>query len=58
MIASGFRITAQLPYLRQLIRGLNESTIRTRRIHLVWQLAHIGKGKCYLREPFLYAVSS
>lgn len=43
MIASGFEIVAQLPYLRQLIRGYNDFTTRTRRIRLVWQLENIGK---------------
>ena len=36
-------IITHLPYLRQLIRGFNEFKVRTLRIHLVWQLAHIGK---------------
>lgn len=43
MVASGFGIVAQLPYLRQLIRGYNDFTTRTRRIRLVWQLENIGK---------------
>ena len=43
MVASGFGIVAQLPYLRQLIRGYNDFTTRTRRIRLVWQLQNIGK---------------
>jgi len=43
MVASGFGIVAQLPYLRQLIRGYNDFTTRTRRVRLVWQLENIGK---------------
>ena len=43
MVASGFGIVPQLPYLRQLIRGYNDFTTRTRRIRLVWQLENIGK---------------
>ena len=43
MVASGFGIVTQLPYLRQLIRGYNDFTTRTRRIRLVWQLENIGK---------------
>ena len=43
MVASGFGIVAQLPYLRQLIRGYNAFTTRTRRVRLVWQLEKIGK---------------
>ncbi|KAL8832495.1 MAG: hypothetical protein Q9191_000222 [Dirinaria sp. TL-2023a] len=43
MVASGFGITAQLPYLRQLIRDYNDFTTRTRRIRLVWQLENIDK---------------
>ena len=38
MVASGFGIITQLPYLRQLIRGYSDFTARTRRIRLVWQL--------------------
>lgn len=43
MIASGFGMAAQLPYLKQLIYGYNACKIRTRRIHLVWQLETLGK---------------
>ncbi|POR31235.1 Uncharacterized protein TPAR_08558 [Tolypocladium paradoxum] len=38
MIASGFGIVAQLPYLKQLLHGYNSRRVRTRRIHLVWEL--------------------
>ena len=38
MIASDFGIAAQLPYLKQLIRGYNERRLQARRVHLVWQV--------------------
>ena len=38
MVATGFGIAAQLPYLRKLIHGYNTYNARTRRVHLVWQL--------------------
>ena len=43
MIASGFGMAAQLPYLKQVIYGYNASKTRTRRIHLVWQLESLGQ---------------
>ena len=48
LVASGLGIAAQLPYLRQLIRGYNDFRVRTRRIHLVWQLQSLGEygGTC------------
>ena len=42
MIASGFGIAAQLPYLKQLLHGYNSRRVRTRRIHLVWELKTLG----------------
>ena len=44
MIASGFRITAHLPYLKQLIYGYNSHEVRAWRIHLVWQVRDISKS--------------
>ncbi|KAH8726708.1 cell surface metalloreductase [Phaeosphaeriaceae sp. PMI808] len=44
MIASGFGIAGQLPYLKKLIYGYNTCTTRTRRVHLVWQLETIDIG--------------
>ncbi|OAL42592.1 hypothetical protein IQ07DRAFT_525845 [Pyrenochaeta sp. DS3sAY3a] len=41
MVASGFGIAGQLPYLKKLIYGYNTCTTRTRRVHLVWQLETI-----------------
>ena len=43
LVASGLGIAAQLPYLRYLIRGYNDFQVRTRRIHLVWQLESLRK---------------
>lgn len=42
MVASGFGIAAQLPYLKELIEGYNKCEVRTRRIHLIWQLREQG----------------
>ena len=44
MIASGFGIAAQLPYLKQLIHGYNTREVRARRVHLIWQIQDIGKA--------------
>ena len=38
MFASGIGIAAQVPYLKELIRGYKECKVRTKRILLVWQL--------------------
>ena len=43
LVASGLGIAMQLPYLRHLIRGYNDFQVRTRRIHLVWQLESLGE---------------
>jgi hypothetical protein len=37
MIASGYGIASQLPYLKQLLYGYNACKTRNRRIHLIWQ---------------------
>ncbi|KIW89811.1 uncharacterized protein Z519_09240 [Cladophialophora bantiana CBS 173.52] len=37
-MADGFEIVSHLSYLKQLIHRYNAYKIRTRRIHLVWQL--------------------
>jgi len=42
MIATGFGITAQLPLLEELIQGFNRAEVRTRNLHLVWQLQNLG----------------
>ncbi len=44
MIASDFGIAAQLPYLKQLIRGYNERRLHARRVHLVWQVRDISES--------------
>lgn len=43
MVASGFGIAAQLPYLKRLIHGYNSREVFARRIHLVWQIEDKGK---------------
>lgn len=45
MVASGFGIAAQLPYLKELIEGYNRCEVRTRRIHLIWQLREQGTSR-------------
>jgi predicted ferric reductase len=52
MVATGFGIAAQLPYLRKLIHGYQTCKTRTRRVHLVWQLQSLGKSL-----PMLYNYS-
>ncbi|PVH70391.1 cell surface metalloreductase [Cadophora sp. DSE1049] len=44
MVATGFGIAAQLPYLRKLIHGYQTCKTRTRRVHLVWQLQSLDIG--------------
>lgn len=42
MMADSFRVVSHLSYLKQLIYRYNAYKIRTRRIHLVWQLETKG----------------
>ena len=42
MIASGWGIMAQIPYLRHLIESFNNSSAMADRVHLIWQLDHLG----------------
>ncbi len=42
MVATGFGVAAQLPYLKQLLHECNTRKARSRRIHLVWQLNTVG----------------
>ena len=44
MIASDVGIAAHLPYLDRLIHGYNARNVRTRRIHLVWQISDIREN--------------
>ena len=44
MFASGFGIAALLPHVKEVIRGYNQCKVRTRRIHLVWQLNERGRS--------------
>jgi NAD(P)H-flavin reductase len=43
MVASGFGITAFLPYLKKLIHDYNAREGRARRIHVVWQITDRGR---------------
>jgi len=43
MMIIGFGIAAQLPFLKELIQGFNLSEVRTRNIHMVWQLQNLGE---------------
>lgn len=42
MVASGYGIATQLPYLRQFIYGYNTCKTHTRRVHLVWEIETLG----------------
>ncbi|RSL49678.1 hypothetical protein CEP51_015452 [Fusarium floridanum] len=42
MVASGFGIAAQLPYLKKLMHEYNNRKARTRRVHLVWKLRNLS----------------
>lgn len=42
IVASGFGIAAGLPILKELVQGFNESNVRTRHVHLAWQLDALG----------------
>ncbi|KFY32042.1 hypothetical protein V493_00580 [Pseudogymnoascus sp. VKM F-4281 (FW-2241)] len=45
MVASGFGIAAFVPHLKKLIYGYNTRAVRTRRIHLVWQIKNEADGR-------------
>jgi hypothetical protein len=49
MVASGYGITAQLPYLKQLLHEYNSRKAKSRRIHLVWTLKTLGTSLDRLR---------
>ncbi|KAJ2982302.1 hypothetical protein NQ176_g1475 [Zarea fungicola] len=44
MVASGYGIAAQLPYLKQLLHDYNRRSARSRRIHLVWELKTLANA--------------
>lgn len=44
IIASGFGIMAKLPLLQEPIQGFNRAKVRTRDIHLMWQLQNTGSA--------------
>jgi hypothetical protein len=43
MVASGFGIASQLPYLKKIIHHYNTRRSCVRRVHLVWQVENIGE---------------
>lgn len=47
MLATGIGIAGHIPYIKDLISGYNNCTVKTRRVRLLWQI----KEK---RERFLY----
>lgn len=52
LVASGWGLMAQIPFLQHLIRGYHHGTTRARRIHLVWQLGHEGRSaSCRSHAP-------
>ena len=48
IVASGFKIAAQLSHIKELLDGYEACNVITRRIHLVWQLMHQGRAKSTL----------
>lgn len=38
MLATGIRVAEQIPYIKQLLKGYRDCTVRTRSISLVWQI--------------------
>ena len=38
MFASGIGIAGHIPYIKELIIGYNDCSVRTRRIRLVWEI--------------------
>jgi hypothetical protein len=43
MFATDVGITAHLPYLKMLMQGRSEASIRTRRVVVVWQVEESSK---------------
>lgn len=42
LFASGFGIAAQPPYVKELICDYHRCKVRTRHVHLVWQIQNFG----------------
>lgn len=42
LVASGWGLMAQMPYLQALIRGFHNGTVKAQRIYLFWQLKTVG----------------
>lgn len=43
MMVIEFEIAAQLPFLKELIQEFNLSEVRTRNIHMMWQLQNLDE---------------
>jgi NAD(P)H-flavin reductase len=52
LIASGWGLTAQMPYLQTLIRGFRDGTVKAQRIHLIWQVGTIGMAHSEVPDAF------
>jgi NAD(P)H-flavin reductase len=57
LVASGFGIAAQLPYVKELLHGYNARRIHTRRIHLVWQLNTIAESREFVWKFAVYGAN-
>ncbi|KAK5425555.1 hypothetical protein LTR34_010979 [Exophiala xenobiotica] len=44
LVASGWGLMAQMPYLQALIRGFHNGTVKAQRIYLFWQLKTVADG--------------
>ncbi|KAK5080449.1 hypothetical protein LTR05_008559 [Lithohypha guttulata] len=42
LVASEWGVLAQMPYLQHCAQAYNSSTTKARRVHLIWQLDHLG----------------
>ena len=54
MVATGSGITAQLPYLKQLVHHHNNHKARTLKIHLIWCSPSDSKSKIISRSGKAY----
>lgn len=52
LIATEHGIAAQLPVLKELISGFNRCEVRTRRVHLVWQMRAWGSPSPFPSSNF------
>lgn len=58
MIASGWGLTAHMPYLQALIYGFRKGTVKARRIHLVWQIDRTGKNPQHIERTIRLTMRS